>query len=134
MNRKKNNDTLYLVLQEPWFSMEKDCIKKEEYRRICEYYIRRFVKDEGLQSWAIDEVNKNGFEISKDLKDALNDYLAKHNPFKRYHIANGMCSAERFPHRHAEFLEPKIHIGTGRPEWGAKECEIYFVITWGMKV
>ena len=28
------------------------------------------------------------------------------------------------------FKNPKIRIGTGKPEWGAEPCKNYFVITW----
>ena len=32
--------------------------------------------------------------------------------------------------RRLEFKNPKIRIGTGRPEWGAEPGKKYFVITW----
>lgn len=32
--------------------------------------------------------------------------------------------------RRLEFRNPKIRIGTGRPEWGAEPGKMYFVITW----
>lgn len=32
--------------------------------------------------------------------------------------------------RRLEFKNPKIRIGTGRPEWGAEPGKLYFVITW----
>jgi hypothetical protein len=32
--------------------------------------------------------------------------------------------------RKLTFKNPKIRIGTGKPEWGAEPGEQYFVITW----
>lgn len=32
--------------------------------------------------------------------------------------------------RRLVFKNPKIRIGTGKPEWGAEPGELYFVITW----
>lgn len=32
--------------------------------------------------------------------------------------------------RRITFKNPKIRIGTGRPEWGAEPGKLYFVITW----
>lgn len=33
--------------------------------------------------------------------------------------------------RRLVFKNPKIRIGTGRPEWGAEPGKNYFVISWG---
>jgi hypothetical protein len=33
--------------------------------------------------------------------------------------------------RRLTFKNPKIRIGTDRPEWGAEPGKMYFVITWG---
>lgn len=32
--------------------------------------------------------------------------------------------------RYLVFVNPKIKIGKGRPEWGAEPGKLYFVITW----
>lgn len=32
--------------------------------------------------------------------------------------------------RRLEFKNPKIRIGTGKPEWGAEPGKNYFIITW----
>ena len=32
--------------------------------------------------------------------------------------------------RRLTFKNPKIRVGTGRPEWGAEPGKLYFVITW----
>ena len=32
--------------------------------------------------------------------------------------------------RRLVFKNPKIRIGTGRPEWGAEPGKMYFVISW----
>ena len=32
--------------------------------------------------------------------------------------------------RRLTFKNPKIRIGTGKPEWGAEPDKLYFVITW----
>jgi hypothetical protein len=32
--------------------------------------------------------------------------------------------------RRIVFKNPKIRVGTGRPEWGAEHGKLYFVISW----
>ena len=129
----KNPNELHLTLMNPWFSMEKANEKLHEYREIKDYYIRRFIKDKGLQSRAIDEIKTAG-EPSRMLVDAMNDYLATQTDYKftTYHGALGMCSREKFPERHFDRKNPKIRIGEGKPEWGAEPGEKYFVITWDL--
>ena len=130
----KNPNELYLTLMNPWFGMEKADEKLHEYREIKEYYIRRFIKDKGLQSWAIAEIKTAG-EPSKNLVDAMNDYLEKQTDyiFTTYHGALGMCSREKFPSRHFDRKNPKIRVGTGKAEWGARPKTNYFVISWETK-
>lgn len=96
--------TLTLTIAEPWFSMIRDGKKKEEYREIKPHYIRQFIKFEPLKNDLIRD-------IQYDLLVLRNGYRADSPKIT--------------------LKNPKIRIGTGRPEWGAEPGKMYFVITFG---
>lgn len=101
--------TLTLSLKRKWFDIIKDGIKKEEYREIKPYYEKRFL--EPLSS----RLFRKGETWVKQF-DTLVFTLG-------YPKANDT-------ERRITFNNPRIHIGKGKPEWGAEPGKNYFVITW----
>ena len=124
--------TLTLSLKKQWFDMIKAGEKKEEYREQREYWIKRLLtcSEKFLDAlWANASVYPNSTEIlNRDLK---NCFRIKH--FDRLVFTIGYPKADDTKCR-LEFKNPKIRIGTGRPEWGAEPGKQYFVITFGDRV
>lgn len=119
--------TLILPLKKKWFDLIKAGIKKEEYREIKPYYIRKFIKFDTLREDLLEHY-KIGFDegeivcMENELR-LLSDKLGKVVFTLGYPKANDTD-------RRLEFNYPKIRIGEGRPEWGAEHGKTYFVITW----
>lgn len=120
--------TLTLPLKKEWFDLIKAGIKKEEYRVQNEYWIKRLLTcDEKFLDalWDRASVYPNSTEVlNRDLK---NLFRIKH--FDRLVFTLGYPKAVD-KERRLEFKNPKIRIGTGKPEWGAEPGKNYFVITW----
>ena len=101
--------TLTLILKRKWFDLIKAGIKKEEYREIKPYYNTRFC--EPLKS-RIFRPGETGVKTFDRLVFTLGYPKATDNG------------------RRLEFKNPKIRIGTGKPEWGAEPGKNYFIISW----
>lgn len=123
-NQERKMKTLTLTIAEPWFSMIRDGKKKEEYREIKPHYIRQFIKFEPLKNDLIRDYNfHRGFdegEINGIETELLN------LQYDRLVLRNGY----RADSPKTTFRNPRIRIGTGRPEWGAEYGKQYFIITW----
>lgn len=102
--------TLTLPLKRKWFNMIRAGVKLEEYREIGKYWAKRLLKNYP-EYYAIHDL-ANGFK-----------------KFDKLVFTLGYPKADDTSRR-LEFNNPKIRIGTGRPEWGAEPGKIYFVITW----
>lgn len=121
--------TLTLSLKKQWFDKIKDGTKKEEYRETSAYWTTR------LLTFSFGELCK------KSTKSAYS--MCHFSNWVSHHVNNGEW-AKHFDRlvftlgypkagdteRRLEFKNPKIRIGTGRPEWGAEQGKNYFVITW----
>ena len=101
--------TLTLSLKKQWFDMIKAGIKKEEYREIKPYYNTRFCEPINSRIFYPGETGAKTFD--------------------RLVFTLGYPKADD-TERRLTFKDPKIRIGTGRPEWGAEPVKNYFVITW----
>ncbi len=102
--------TLTLTIAEPWFSMIRDGKKKEEYRDIKPYYVERLT-----------------IQDSDDYDLILNGGMsATFKYFDLLVLRNGY----RADSPKITLKNPKIRVGTGKPEWGAEPGKNYFVITW----
>ena len=97
--------TLKLVLKERWYRMIEAGEKKEEYRAIIQYWRRRL------------ETGYNEPYLKWRKYDSVTFYLgyAKNRPSMTF-----------------EFLGARY--GQGRPEWGAKPGEEYYVIKLGRRI
>lgn len=114
--------TLTLSLKRKWFDLIKAGEKKEEYRECSEYWIRRFEK------------------LCSEFEYVFLGHPSMLDERKKIISASGLkCDRLVFTlgypkkddaERRLTFKNPKIRIGTGRPEWGAEPGKLYFVITW----
>lgn len=105
--------TLTLSLKRKWFELIRDGVKLEEYREIKPFGVSRLT------------INyPDDFDIIErgDIKSVF-------QYFERLIFTCGYPKADDTSRR-LEFKNPKIRIGTGRPEWGAVPGINYFVITW----
>lgn len=113
--------TLTLTIAEPWFSMIRDGKKKEEYRDIKGHYIKLFYNRAEMQEFFGVEPQAYHFDRPQVFHTAQ---FQKH--FDTLVLRNGY----RADSPKVILRNPKIRIGTGRPEWGAEPGKLYFVITW----
>lgn len=109
---------LILPLKKQWFYMIKSGEKPEEYREIKDYYVSRFMGREHCG---------HDIEYLEELADCMGKFFS--DQFSSVTFTLGYPPAE-CKERRMTFNNPKIRIGTGRPEWGAVEGKKYFVITW----
>jgi hypothetical protein len=101
--------TLTLSLKKQWFDMIKAGVKKEEYREIKPFWTKRL--------------------RNVVLKNALSTVYEGFQRYDTLVFTLGYPKADD-TERRLTFKNPRIRIGTGRPEWGAEPGEQYFVITW----
>ena len=111
--------TLTLSLKKKWFDMIKSGEKKEEYREIKAKYFEMFC--DNLNVYGINKLNN--FDVSFHLK------WPEELGYDRLVFTLGYPKADD-TERRLTFKNPKIRIGTGKPEWGAEPGKKYFVITW----
>lgn len=95
--------TLHLTLKAKWFDMIASGKKKEEYREIKPFWIKRLTS------------TNNAFDDCKD--------------FLHVHFARGGHFHESLPQLTVECNG--IDIGEGNPDWGAEPGKEYFVIKLG---
>lgn len=118
---------LQMSLKTKWFEMTKTGIKKEDYREINEYWVKRLFRDADkneipeiikcLKSgWSIEAIQKYFLHWLKDFTQ---------NTMTLGYPKSG--DAERI----IQFEHAGIEIRTGNPEWGAELGKIYFVIKHG---
>ena len=125
--------TLTLPLKRKWFDMIKSGDKKEEYREMSLYWKCRFMpnyNDYDLEHLiAHNSLHNDCYErVTEELE---NQNILKH--FDRLVFTLGYPKAND-TERRIVFKNPKIRLGTGRPEWGAEPGKHYFVITFGDRV
>lgn len=101
--------TLTLSLKRKWFDLIKSGEKKEEYREIKPFWKKRL--------------------RNVVLKTALSTVYEGFQRYDRLVFTLGYPKADD-TERRITFKNPRIRIGTGKPEWGAEPGKQYFVITW----
>lgn len=107
--------TLHLNLKKEWYQMIESGEKKEEYREIKPYWIKRLT-------------NKLQAEFADLDLNAPSDYYAEYIPFQRVYIHYG------YTKRMMAFQIKSIDINYGRTEWGAQLGQVYFVISLGDRI
>lgn len=115
--------TLTLSLKKQWFDMINAGVKKEEYREIKPNYIARlFDRREMLDCMGL--CSAAAFEEKQWPKPMM---FVKH--YDRLVFTLGYPKTDDHERR-LTLKNPKIRVGTGRPEWGAEHGKLYFVISW----
>ena len=116
--------TLTLSLKLKWFDMIKAGVKKEEYREIKPFWEKRLLDYKAIKA----DVQVLTFKryVLRIPYDICKDYP---RGFDSLVFTLGYPKADD-TERRLTFKNPKIRIGTGRPEWGAEPGKQYFVITW----
>lgn len=115
--------TLTLPLKKKWFDLIKAGIKKEEYRECSDYWISRFNKLCSCFEYVFVGSHPNCIGERRVM------ISCDHLNCDRLVFTLGYPKAGN-TERRLEFKNPKIRIGTGKPEWGADPNKLYFVITW----
>lgn len=114
--------TLHLNLTKKWFDMILSGKKKEEYRKLSNYWFKRlfdlYVTHEGKKVDAYSILSQNSDLMNRDF-----DYI----DFDTITFSNGY--AKHRPQFEIEFHS--IVIREGNPEWGAEKGTKYFVIKLG---
>lgn len=111
----KQEKTLHLVLKAKWYRMIESGEKKEEYRDVrSRYFIRKFMRCSSIceaegACWLC----------------CTNNYTENFT-----HV----CFHYGYTKRKMTFEITDIHVGTGKPEWGAEADRIYFVIKLGKQI
>ena len=118
---------LQLSLKKQWFEMTKAGIKKEDYREINHYWIKRLM-------------TKKYNSIYPDEKDAIdgilkhidpNFLIKNHSKKYDYNILTLGYPKSTDTERILNLEHKGIEIRTGKPEWGAEPNKLYFVIMHG---
>lgn len=128
---------LFLILIGRWFEMILSNEKREEYRDITPYWVRRLIdvdrsldESKGESNVVPDnicyDILVNGFEFNEVLKS----YRAKIKPFEWVYFRHGYNS------KNGQCLRgiQSITVGEGLQKWGAEPGKKYFVIKLGEKI
>ncbi len=102
---------LILPIKRKWYDMIRKGMKVEEYREIKPYYTKRF---------------RNLFTLSHVPEDVFVETLRKMEyglPFNNIVLRAGYSHLAP-----AIRIEGSLHVGTGRPGWGAEPDREYFVL------
>ena len=121
---------LHLPLTRKWFDLTKFGGKTEDYREITPYWFKRLVYNykEVLRAFDLSLNDLSGFK--KFFEENEN---AKKLTFKWFDY-NEMTlgyPAKNDANRRIVFEHLGIDVRTGKPEWGAVEGRLYFVILHG---
>jgi len=125
---------LHLTQQKKWFDMTADGIKKEEYRQIKPYWVKRLIDIVGPPEEEKGE-NRNipdniAFDLLRHpLQQVLKDYYSKLNTFNMVVSKNGYSkNAPVITWRHIG-----IRVGTPNPEWCPPEFhgKTFFILEIG---
>ena len=121
--------TLDLVLKEKWYRMIESGKKTEEYREIKPYWVSRLG---GCFRWCSQTLNDYGLYHNRcntcsNIKN-LNEIVSNGYDAVTFHLG---YSKDR---PSMTFALDKIMINKGKPEWGAEEGKLYFVIHLGPRL
>ena len=118
--------TLYLPVRKRWFDMILSGEKKEEYREINEYWIKRLIQNE--LNLSLEEINygicalRDGYTEDQ----VYNIYGFCFKPFEINTITLGYPKSTD-KERIIKFEHKGIEIGKGNPEWGAPVEDVFII-------
>lgn len=117
--------TLTLTIAEPWFSMIRDGKKREEYREIKDHYLHQFYNYAVMHKF---------FGVPPQPYHFDRPQVFHTKQFQKNFDLLVLRNGYRADSPKITLKNPKIRVGTGRPEWGAEHGKLYFVITFGDRV
>ncbi len=122
-----------LVLKRRWYDMIHSGEKREEYREITPYWIKRLFCNRVYKPLHLFPINsKEAAYFAKDHKALAmaieGEYIVPKNEAALFY----MGYAKDRPS--CAFLIQETAVGTGRPEWGAEPGKDYFVIKLGERI
>lgn len=124
---------LRLPLIKKWFDMTESGEKSEDYREINEYWFCRLC----VSVNNIDVKSKHSYYILCNyLNDKMLSEVIKQIKFKEFTkntLTHGY-PAKGDNDKTLIFKHAGIHIGEGKPEWGAEKGKLYFVIKHGERI
>lgn len=113
------HNTLDLVLKVKWYEMIASGEKREEYREIKPYWVRRLL--------VLPKDKKHVEATSRSVKDAIRDgALIRRFDFVRFHRAYTSTTMT--------FAVGGIDVSVGNTLWGATDGVEYFVIRLGERI
>ena len=122
-----NTKKLTLSLKKQWFEMTKLGVKKEDYREINHYWIKRFMTKKYNNIYQNEQEAIDGI-----IKHIDPNYLVKNHSKKFDCNVMTMGYPKSTDTEKILRLEHKgIEVGYGKPEWGAEPNKLYFVIKHG---
>lgn len=102
--------TLHLVLKAKWYDMIASGEKKEEYRKVKQYWMKRLIEDVGEDEEG--DTSCHVFYVDYDC----------------------VCFHRGYTSTTMTFTVEDIDIGKGKPEWGAPADRDVFIIKLGERL
>lgn len=124
---------LHLSLMKKWYEMSKAIIKKEDYREINSYWIKRLLyhKESILSIEEITHIIKNyKYYETEGITEIFTNCKLSFKKFEINVITLGYPKASD-SERIIRFEHQGIEIGKGNPAWGAEPNKLYFIIKHG---
>ena len=118
---------LQLSLKRKWFEMTKRGEKKEDYREINEYWVRRFFG--GIDADELPTIITS-LGIGRSIEWVSDFYLISPKTFSFNIMTLGYPKSDDTD-RVLRLEHNGIRIGYGNPEWGAEPNKLYFIIKHG---
>lgn len=123
---------LHLTLKKKWFDMTESGVKKEEYREIKPYWIKRLCKPmkemeaDVWREFVEDLMNQDDLtkRRHRDYNDLFDFFQVRHPDYTHALLKNGY--SQKAPQILRQIYG--YFIGEGKPEWGAEPGRKYFVI------
>lgn len=131
-----DNNTLHLGLKKKWYELIESGVKKEEYREIKPYWIKRLwynpifdrngrvIEKKPITDWAINDYKEQNIDLA--------EMARKGNLMPK--DFNIVCFHFEYTNTKMAFQIKSITIDTGKEEWGAEKDKQYFVIKLGERV
>lgn len=117
----ENGATLDLVLKVKWYEMIESGEKREEYRKIGDYWAKRLFVSPDAPNRVSGVPTPSYGDCTNEHPRAFRDFA-----FVRFHRA--------YTSTVMTFAVDGIRIGEGNPEWGAIPGTKYFVIKLGNRI
>jgi len=134
---------LQLSLTRNWFEMTNVRIKREDYREITPYWVKRLLNinlsQEKIEGGVIHELitDLNNLKTEKcrffGVLSCLSFYDCSFKKFDSNIMTLGYPKSTDSA-RILKLEHKGIEIGTGNPKWGAEEGKLYFIIKHGSKI